>query len=136
MGAYGSPDTFPYDKVDRKCPKCGKIVSGKYCPECGAKLTNIKNKSADQPVNGKVIDITLLCIGFVIGAIGGFGNGKFTAYGFVSMLLFADLVFFLGSVVKAIVFAISRTKTKGSGIKILISFIIAFVLLFLLGRVQ
>lgn len=38
MGAYGTPDTYPYEEIERKCPKCGKQGKGKFCCYCGAPL--------------------------------------------------------------------------------------------------
>lgn len=38
MGAYGTPDTYPYEEIERKCPKCGKVSKGKFCCYCGAEM--------------------------------------------------------------------------------------------------
>ena len=38
MSAYGTPDTYPYEEIERECPKCGKKSKGKFCSYCGAAL--------------------------------------------------------------------------------------------------
>lgn len=60
MGAYGSPDTFPYDKMEKKCPKCGKMVEGKFCPECGARLYKEKKKLGIKQVTTQSGNVIIL----------------------------------------------------------------------------
>lgn len=63
MGAYGSPDLYPYDKMERRCPKCGRMVTGKYCPECGAKISGAKKK------NSGCLKAFIICIIIVLGIL-------------------------------------------------------------------
>lgn len=63
MGAYGSPDLYPYDKMERRCPKCGRVVTGKYCPECGAKI------GITQKKNSGCLKAFIICIIIVLGLL-------------------------------------------------------------------
>ncbi len=63
MGAFGSPDTFPYDKMEKKCPKCGKIVEGKFCPECGTRIEGNKKKKSG------CLLIFIICLFLIFGFI-------------------------------------------------------------------
>ena len=38
MGAYGTPDTYPQEELERTCSKCGKVSKGKFCCYCGAAM--------------------------------------------------------------------------------------------------
>ena len=44
MGAYGTPDTYPYEETERKCPHCGRQSKGRFCCYCGASLEGAKAK--------------------------------------------------------------------------------------------
>lgn len=48
MGAYGTPDTYPYEEIERKCPKCGKKSKGKFCCYCGASLEGIQPEKKER----------------------------------------------------------------------------------------
>ena len=39
MGAYGTPDTYPYEEIERKCSRCGKSSKGEFCCYCGFPLS-------------------------------------------------------------------------------------------------
>lgn len=45
------------------------------------------------------------------------------------MVLFAALVCFVGFIIKAIVFAITKTQSRGTGRKILLSFIVIMIVM-------
>lgn len=73
MGAYGSPDLYPYDKMERRCPKCGRRVSGKYCPECGARMDGTREKKSGC-LKFFIIGICAILVLVVLASIGSKSN--------------------------------------------------------------
>ncbi len=127
MGAYGSPDTFPYDKMERKCHRCGKVVVGKYCPECGAKMdskirkekTSSSGKSkSGNPIFAIVLDIIVTLFIFFVGTDKSmssfFGSAIFPA-------LFSAVVYVIKIILSAIKGKDNSYNIKGALISALIT---------------
>lgn len=49
MGAYGTPDIYPHEEIEKTCPKCGKKSKGKFCYNCGESLEKITAPKAEKP---------------------------------------------------------------------------------------
>lgn len=106
MGAYGSPDLYPYDKMERRCPKCGRMVTGKYCPECGAKMTDKQKKrtSIDEGDTGNptvaiIVLVAVVMFIFLVGTDKSL-NSLFACIVFPS--LFATAVYVIKIIISAI----------------------------------
>ena len=107
MGAYGSPDLYPYDKMERRCPKCGRMVTGKYCPECGAKMTNKSKKrtSVEENETGKnpIITIIILTVITMFIFFAGTDKSLNSLFGcIVFPALFATAVYVIKIIISAI----------------------------------
>nr|DAH65798.1 MAG TPA: putative cytoplasmic protein [Caudoviricetes sp.] len=52
MSAYGTPDTYPYEEIEKECPKCGKKSKGKFCSYCGAAMEKVSATKAEKSGDG------------------------------------------------------------------------------------
>lgn len=89
MGAYGSPELYPFEYMNRKCPKCGKAGNGKFCSECG---TSYGKKYYIRKASVWVISISIVV--FILCFLAG---GRDLKAFFLSAFV-ATIVSFIGNV--------------------------------------
>lgn len=130
MGAYGSPDTYPYDKIERKCPKCGKTVKGKFCPECG---TPLKKKIILRDNKKSKFDAVLISVSIIINALVYFIGTNRSLNNLFCFAAAASSVCFLGFIIRIVICAISKKDNSGNIKKALISIVLSIILFILFG---
>lgn len=106
MGAYGTPDTYPYEEIERKCPKCGKVSKGEFCCHCGypMKLDGEKGYKSMYSVYIEVITAVVFLFGVFM--------GEKTAEWIVFMAWIACLLYSAQNLLAVVLCKIRKTKNK------------------------
>lgn len=106
MGAYGTPDTYPYEEIERKCPKCGKKSKGKFCCHCGFPM-ELDGEKGYKSMYSVYIDV-LTIVAFSIGVV----LGPKTINGIMFMAWIACLFYSAQNLFGAFLCIVKKTKNK------------------------
>ena len=66
---YGSPEMLDYINHPRRCKKCGAVVTGKFCSECGAPVLGLHKPNKAKVKNFLLVFASFIFLLFAIGAL-------------------------------------------------------------------
>lgn len=116
MGAYGTPDTYPYEEIERRCPKCRKMSKGQFCCYCGASLEGAKAKKQIQRDGEKgywsMLGMVTLFLSISAFAILFFLGGDRGLKDLMASLFLGAGVSAVGNLVGMVLCSISKTKNN------------------------
>ena len=116
MGAYGTPDIYPYEEIERRCPKCRKISKGKFCCYCGASLTDAKPKKEFQRNGEKgywsMLGMVTLFLSISVFAILFFLGGERELKDLMVSVFLGACVSAVGNLIGMVLCSISKTKNN------------------------
>ena len=104
MGAYGSPELYPYEYLKKRCPNCAKAGEGKFCSECGTPYVDKKHRLSKASVRIICISLALFILCFLAG-------GR-NLEAFVLSAFLASLVSFVGNILCVVLSFFKKEKAK------------------------